>query len=215
MASGAGLRQLRPNAGLPETRRPVQRADPGGCGRPVPRLSARAGCRPTRAATMARQTTTTTACVRDAGPTQCSSSRRRLMPTPWTRGTCARRPGRLPLLAPLASAWQGRPRARGAPRCSRREPERQGGRRGLDLTLHAPEAHGSGRTTFRDVPINRERSLRRRTRAGPSGIERSVAPRLEKAYAQYAVAAHNRIGRGGAPATAMTLSPAMRRRASR
>ncbi len=72
------------------------------------------------------------------------------------------------------------------------------------VTLHAPESHWLGKTTFRDVPVTVSGPYvigHARVRPGSSEVWPLV---FEKAYAQYA-GGYNRIGRGGVPAVPMAL----------
>jgi hypothetical protein len=74
------------------------------------------------------------------------------------------------------------------------------------VTLHEPQHHLFGQTTFRDVPVTVDGPYvvgHARLRGG--GSQNEVWPLVvEKAYAQYS-GGYNKIGRGGVPSDVMTL----------
>jgi len=74
------------------------------------------------------------------------------------------------------------------------------------VTLHAPEQHWFGQTTYRDVPVTVDGPYvighaETRSDGGQNEIWPSV---VEKAYAQY-LGGYNKIGHGGAPSDVLTL----------
>ncbi len=74
------------------------------------------------------------------------------------------------------------------------------------VTLHEPERHAFGSTTFRDVPITVDGPyVVGHARVRTDGRTSEVWPAVfEKAYAQYA-GGYNKIGRGGVPADVMPI----------
>jgi Calpain family cysteine protease len=104
-------------------------------------------------------------------------------------------------LAALASTPEGRAALRSAVVENRND---LGDVVSWTVTLHAPESHWLGKTTFRDVSITVSGPFavgHARVRTGSSEVWPLV---FEKAYAQYA-GGYNRIGRGGVPTASMAL----------